>query len=462
LNQVITSVGIPQQEIEKLLQLPIKQDRKNAVFIRPMAIKNVGFARGVLQTLKEEMKGDLRSPRKDGQKAIDKAFRLIICNLVACCFERRPLAIPGSNDAYNKGKPLQKMFLTKRGVDKVREALITHEFITFKKGNSIQETSNLYLPTEKLSLRLIPLIYEVYEEYSEATDLILFTEVKEPKKGNNKKYNNKINKIKDNNNEGKDIKSIKRRRSEPFSLLSDHPDLVALRRINEALSKCTYPLKGPIRRIFSDKDPMRGGRLYTRLQTLPDKRARIRINTLFNGEPVAEVDLSANHPRMLMALQGKELPAEFYDEVAAATKTTREQVKFLLMKAIGAADRRISLKLKFDEKDWFKTDFVLSKEQRSQIERYLEENYPDLFSSLYRELGIFLQGLEGSILLRAMLSLLDQGIPSLPIHDALYVQARNASQAKEALESAWMEEIGVEFRPVVKLDNSIRTVQFDV
>ena len=45
-----------------------------------------------------------------------------------------------------------------------------------------------------------------------------------------------------------------------------------------------------------------------------------------------------------------------------------------------------------------------------------------------------------------------QGIPSLPIHDALYVQARNASQAKEALESSWMEEVGVGFRPVTKLD----------
>ena len=110
------------------------------------------------------------------------------------------------------------------------------------------------------------------------------------------------------------------------------------------------------------------------------------------------------------------------------------------------------MKPKIDEKDWLKTDFVLSKEQRTLIESYLEENYPDLFSSFYRELGIFLQGLEGNILLKAMVSLLDQGIPSLPIHDALYVQARSASQAKEALESSWMEEVGVGFRPVTKLD----------
>jgi hypothetical protein len=205
-------------------------------------------------------------------------------------------------------------------------------------------------------------------------------------------------------------------------------------------------------RIFRDADPVRGGRFYTRLQTLPDKRARIRINTLFNGESVAEVYLSDNHPRMLMKLKGKELPADFYDEVAKATKTTRDQVKFLLMKAIGASNRAISLKPEIDQKDWFKTDFMVKPEQWKAVDKYLKDHYPDLFEFLYKGMGVLLQGLEGDILLKTMVRLLDRGIPSLPIHDAVYVQARYAKEAQIEICKAWHDCLGVYFSPKTKID----------
>ena len=85
---------------------------------------------------------------------------------------------------------------------------------------------------------------------------------------------------------------------------------------------------------------MQGGRLYVNLQGLPDRRARIRINTLLNGKPVAEVDLSANHPRMLMALENQKLPEGKRRSSKNSFKTgksleTREMLKQLnkLLKA---------------------------------------------------------------------------------------------------------------------------------
>jgi hypothetical protein len=443
--------GIPQEELERLLAVPYKTGKKAGVFPRPMALKNVGFAKTTLKAIQAELGESLKASRKDGQMAIDQAYRLISCNLVACVFERRPLALAGANSAYNAGTPLNKMFLTKRAVDKVTEALIEHGYLTFKKGNPLTETTNTYKPTRRLEEALIPLVYDVAEEYTEKTELIIFKECKDKEQGKDRKRNKQLinNKIESQSAAGK---RIKRRRSEDFSLPQDHPDLVALRRINEVLKHCTYALQSPVVRIFSDEDPMRGGRLYTRLQTLPDKRARIRINTLFNGEPVAEVDLSANHPRMLMALKYKQLPADFYDEVAAATNTTRDQVKFLLMKAIGAKNRAISLKPKIDQKDWFKTNFVLLPRDRDLIDGYLQQVYPDLYESLYKGLGVFLQGLEGDILLKTMTRLLEEGIPSLPIHDAVYVQAGYAKQAQEAICASWSECLGVDFKPITKID----------
>jgi hypothetical protein len=199
---------------------------------------------------------------------------------------------------------------------------------------------------------------------------------------------------------------------------------------------------------------MKGGRLYTRLQGLPDRRARIRINTRFNGEPVAEVDLSSNHPRMLMALEGKKLPKNFYEEIAEATHTSREQVKFLITKSIGAKNRAISLKPETDEKDWYLADFILLPEQRVAIEQYVYENYPDLYQHLYKAMGVHLQALEGTILMDTMLELLDLGIPSLPIHDAVHVQKKHAKQAKKVIERVWMEVLGVNFKPYTKIDTS--------
>jgi hypothetical protein len=106
------SIGIPDAELEALLSIKYKGGKKTGVFPRPLALKNVGFAKKTITAIKKELGEDLTAVRKDGQKTVDHAFRLILCNLVACVFERRPLALSGSNSAYNKGTYLNKMFLT--------------------------------------------------------------------------------------------------------------------------------------------------------------------------------------------------------------------------------------------------------------------------------------------------------------------------------------------------------------
>jgi hypothetical protein len=323
-------------------------------------------------------------------------------------------------------------------------------FTTFKKGSKAKKQVNSYKPTKKLELLLLPLIYEIQEEYTgDEKSSVIFKpaddSAKESEtKGKSKNYKSLIHSPTKN--------YIMRRRSCSPDLPSDHPDRVGLKRINEYLKDVTYALKSPVKRIYSQNDPMQGGRLYTRLQGLPDRRARIRINTLLDGKSVAEVDLSAYHPRMILALENKKLPANFYDDIATKTKTTREQVKFLVTRAIGASDRRIALKPKVDEKDWYSTDFVITPKERKAIEAAIYELSPDLYKHFYTGMGVYLQGLEGNIMIEAMLDLLEQDIPSLPIHDAIYVQRRHKTQAKRALERAWMEVLGVGFKPAIKVD----------
>ena len=447
IKEMSTETGIPEVELKRLLALPYGK----GALPRGISRRSMGFSKEVFSALKEKMEEDLKSNRKDAQKHINTAFNLILCNLVVSAISHKRLSLSGSEKDYNKGTYLNNLFLTYRAVHKVTNALIRHKYIKFKKGSKVKKEVNSYQPTKKLELMLLPLIYEMQEEYSgKDNELIIF--IHEVAVANS--VTDAVIDLVNSRNKGTTKNHTMRRRSYFPDLPEDHPDRAGLRRINEYLKDVTYALKSPVKRIYSHNDPMQGGRLYTRLQGLPDRRARVRINTLFNGKPVAEVDLSANHPRMLMALDKKKLPANFYDDIATKTKTTRDQVKFLVTRAIGASDRRISLKPDVEEKDWYATEFVVAPNQRIEIESAIQAEVPELFEKFYKGNGVYMQALEGDILLKAMLDLIEQDIPSLPIHDAIYVQRRHKIQAKRALEKAWMNVLGVKFKPTIKIDEA--------
>jgi hypothetical protein len=63
----------------------------------------------------------------------------------------------------------------------------------------------------------------------------------------------------------------------------------------------------------------------------------------------------------------------------------------------------------------------------------------------YKGNCIYLQGLEGEILMKAIQNLIEQNIPSLPIHDAIYVQSRHQRQAKKTLHKTWQKVLDIKF-----------------
>ncbi|NBW77280.1 MAG: hypothetical protein EBR34_16030, partial [Sphingomonadaceae bacterium] len=275
-----------------------------------MALKHVGYARELIDEIREDL-DDYFVGRKDFIKNMHTAYRLIMCNMVVCTFSRTCLSLPSTEKLYNRGSYFNNLFLTRAATEEVLTGLAKKGYIKKNKGNKQLKKVNNYQPTKKLQLLVLPLLYKVAEEYSNTTDLIIFKQAKDK---NKQQQPNKTTRTQDTKQQVGTM-----RRSSLQLETTYGTDFKALTRINKALKKFTYALKSPVKRIYSDENPMLGGRLYTRLQGLPDRRARIRINTLFNGEPVAEVDLSANHPRMLMALSRKELSATFYDDVAQST-----------------------------------------------------------------------------------------------------------------------------------------------
>ena len=64
--------------------------------------------------------------------------------------------------------------------------------------------------------------------------------------------------------------------------------------------------------------------------------------------------------------------------------------------------------------------------------------YPKIH--LFDGWGLSTQNLEGAILRKVMLEGIEQGLVSLPVHDAIAVKQGDAEWAEEAMERVWGDE----------------------
>ena len=404
-----------------------KTDLKNR-WIAPVSLNRTNIhiksAKQFITNFKETFPS-FKKRTKKGCKHINHAFNLILCNLTYAYFERKNLIITNRTSEYEEGGKLRKLFLTRRATREILKVLEDNKYISKTKGNSFYKKANEYKPLIKLGELLDPLLYIVKEKYnkSKPLDYVIF------KEESNKERLRKLTRGKPRNT--RKVNYI--RGATSVKLTKNHPDVANLHTINCYLDNVSYALKAPIRLIYTG-DPFHGGRLYTNIQNLPNRKIKIRINTLINNEKVCEIDLTANHPSMAMALSNKKLDKNFYEIISKAANINYDWAKDYIRSAIGASNRGIKLK-------------ELSKYDTAKIDEVIKERYPGVFDCMYKGMGSRYQSLEGQILLKAMLTLINKDIPSLPIHDAIMVQQQFEKEGKEALESAWMEVLGVEFKP---------------
>lgn len=95
---------------------------------------------------------------------------------------------------------------------------------------------------------------------------------------------------------------------------------------------------------------------------------------------------------------------------------------------------------------------MMSQEEKKAIQKTAKKLFSDLYADFYQDMGVFMQAMEGDILLDAMCDLIDQGILSLPIYDALYVEQKHIGEAENALKASWMVNLGVDFEPFLDVD----------
>ena len=213
--------------------------------------------------------------------------------------------------------------------------------------------------------------------------------------------------------------------------VKDHPDRQGMTIINEFLKSHKWACKAPVQLKYKIS-PFEGGRLYTPYQTLPDRTSRVRINTLIDDEPICEVDFNADHLRLNLAvLHSQDAGETPYEDIGELCKVDdRNRIKKFITVSMGANDESEAFNaLKIDG---------FNAKLFEQIKQGTLKRYPKI--NLFEGWGLSAQNLKGAILRKVMLEGIEQGIVSLPVHDAIAVKQGDAEWAKEAMERVWSDE----------------------
>ena len=330
-------------------------------------------------------------------------WQYMLMNLCSVSFQRRWLLVSLDKTAYSNDHWLKLQGLSYGLTKEIVSYLVTTGMIELKLGKRYENNParTRLFPTPKLANVLYSLFYFIEED------------IKPP-------Y------LRINEGEGNWTSTI-------LSLPDDHPEVIEMTTINEFLKGHSWACKAPVRLVYKS-NAFNGGRLSTPFQNLPDRKVRIRINTLIDEQSICEVDFNANHLRLNLAFSAKEnageTPYEDIGEIAGISD--RKQIKRFITVAMGASNEQEGYGSLYTE--GFHKDYV------RRIHDAALKRFPKL--QLFRGWGVYAQNFEGQILKDVMLQGVKKDIVCLPVHDAVAVQQVNEGWAIDAMSEAWAKHIG--------------------
>lgn len=395
---------------------PLDFKDEHHTWLSPLKLKSTASSHPEFIQLVDQFVEASKGTRKSNHvKTLRKHWELILLNLTHVVFHRRWLLVALDNRAFSSDANYRANGWSHGAMKTVVDYLEEHELITKKIGKAFTSGGKRtrIFPTAKLAPQL-------YQFFLDAEQPIKppYTIINEP--------------------------------SEPWLEVSNSGGARAadweedeLKELNNFLKDHSWACKGPVKLIYKT-DPFNGGRLYTAFQNLPDRKARVRINTLIDGEAIAEVDFNANHLRLQLAVMyGQDAGETPYEDIGAiANVSERSEVKMFTTIAMGASDRGAAMNACFKE--------AISQSKFESLEAAFAQLYPEL--ELFIGWGINAQNLEGQILKKVMQEGMHQGIVCLPVHDAVAVQQRHQIWAMKTMMRLWTEAVGCDVKPRFKLD----------
>lgn len=218
--------------------------------------------------------------------------------------------------------------------------------------------------------------------------------------------------------------------------------------INEFIKPYQWACKAPITWPFK-YTPFQSGRLITPFQNLQSREYKIRINTLINGNPIAEVDFNANHLRMFLAFNKTDVIGEqdAYETIVHESGVSRDKVKAFINIGLNNESFEATRDVLARSKPY------TSHAESKQIANVFNKLYPKL--NLHCRFALMAMQLEGLILRDVILRGTRAGILALPIHDAVAVEFDYQDWAKDAMEDAW-QSVMSEFHKTCEATTSIK------
>ena len=381
-------------------------DEDHHTFLKPLELKDP--SPNFTELLEQHFNNSVGGRTKTAAAQLKNHLKFLLLNLSDCVLTHRWLLVSLKPQEYSKNYWLKKYELKYNATRHLVEYLENAGLVIKKKGAKYKSK---------------PVLTRLYPKPAFARQLLNFClDAEEPFDGDYLQYKEDLDREPAGNDWGKTIKELDK----------SHPDIAQMNLINEFLMNQHWACKGPVRLKYK-LTALHGGRLYTRFQQLPDRRSRIRINTLINEEPICEVDFSANHLRLALAVfHGQDAGETPYEDIMElASIDDRNLAKSFVTKAMGASSRTQALS-SWNLESRGKQNFVA-------LEQAVATRYPAL--ELFNDWGIQAQNLEGAMLREVMLSGLEKDVVALPVHDAVAVQQRHEEWAADAMQEAWDKHI---------------------
>ena len=347
-------------------------------------------------------------------------WRTIVYNFIRTTATNQWLGVPGDSNAYTDGTYYKGLGLAYRGTDKVLKELIRREWVTKKLGKQYNDRPrvNHYYPSEQFQSYLI--------------DYAMFTD-------NPDSFGSSLLTINDPDPEYLH-----------FRWKHDHPDYLPLAEINEFARTQRCACRSAITQSFKHT-PFQSGRLITPFQNLHSRNYKVRINTLINGNPIAEVDFNANHLRMFLAFNQRDVIGDYdaYEPIAYESGVERNKVKAFINVGLNSQNFEATKHV------IARVYPYVSYEESTKIAGAFNKLYPNL--DLHCGFALAAMQLEGLILKDVLLRGVRAGILALPIHDAVAVEFDHQDWAKDAMEDAW-QTVMSEFHKTAKTSAKIHNV----
>ena len=397
----------------KLLPLPEDTEKNNRTWLSPVKLSPDSVSYPAFTALVDQFMADSQGKRNESDTAkLRRHWELILLNLSQAVFQRRWLKVAVNSRTQAKMPVYAANNWSARPMAHVIDYLKEQKLIHHRQGKAFSKAPLVtrIFPTDALA----PQLYQ------------FFLDTEQP-------IHPPYTVISDPNDVWLDASG--------GSVEANDEEVAELTKVNEFLKGHTWACKGPVKLLYKG-DPFNEGRLYTSFQNLPDRVARVRINTLIDGEPIAEIDFNANHLRLQLAVLHKQDAGHTpYEDIGI---NDRASVKAFITRAMGADNR----------------DAAMNSCKTEGITNVMFEALEAACAKLYPDLKLFIgwthqaQNLEGQILKKVMLQGVDEGIVCLPVHDAIAVPKRHQFWAVKTMMKTWTDVVGCDVKPRVKVERA--------